>query len=312
MGGGSAFGGGTNVGSASGYDATGMGAGGGGGFGGGMGTAGASGGYSGDTGRGFGGSGSAGESYGRDAGMGGGSYEALEQDADITAAGVMSSLWKTGGSMKHLKQTILPRLTSGLRLQRCGSGSSSSGSSSSSGGTTRATSIRAVPQTPTAALASAAGLSGTAATAGPNKLPFGLYSEFIGWQTDGRNGVIVQEISNTYSVAACPPYALGAGPTPTAHYYEAWHVDGSGNVTPIVGAVNDMWVRPNRPHTSGSWSMNANVFWAPSLDPAASFSANNVPDAASLESTTTAPTNLGTAITTRSASGNWDCTGAHT
>jgi hypothetical protein len=49
-------------------------------------------------------------------------YEQLEQDADQTAAGVLSSLWsgaKDGISLKGIGQRVMPTLRSGLKIQRC-------------------------------------------------------------------------------------------------------------------------------------------------------------------------------------------------
>jgi hypothetical protein len=52
---------------------------------------------------------------------GGNQYNSLEEDANISAAGAMVALW-TGSktALKNLGANALPRLRSGLRLQRCG------------------------------------------------------------------------------------------------------------------------------------------------------------------------------------------------
>ena len=52
---------------------------------------------------------------------GGQPYTALEHDADAAATGVVTSLWSgVHGRTADLRRTAMPRLRSGLRLQRCG------------------------------------------------------------------------------------------------------------------------------------------------------------------------------------------------
>jgi hypothetical protein len=52
----------------------------------------------------------------------------LEKDADLTAIGAVTSLWgKSKGMLKTLTENAIPRLRSGLRLQRCSSGDCPSG-----------------------------------------------------------------------------------------------------------------------------------------------------------------------------------------
>jgi hypothetical protein len=47
-------------------------------------------------------------------------YNSLEQDADHSAAGVLTSLWgKTGATFTRVAQNTMPSLKSGLSLQRC-------------------------------------------------------------------------------------------------------------------------------------------------------------------------------------------------
>jgi hypothetical protein len=51
---------------------------------------------------------------------GGGDYDALESDADIAAVGAVARLWGGArGKLADLGQHAMPRLQSGLRLQRC-------------------------------------------------------------------------------------------------------------------------------------------------------------------------------------------------
>jgi hypothetical protein len=54
------------------------------------------------------------------AAIGGRSYDALEEDADLSAVGAVASLWQgTKGGFKDIARNAIPRLRSGLRLQRC-------------------------------------------------------------------------------------------------------------------------------------------------------------------------------------------------
>ena len=149
----------------------------------------------------------------------------------------------------------------------------------------------------------------TSDTAGPPAFtPCGRFVWHVGFSTSGRNGVLVQEIINTYQVQSCAGVAIPNGPTP--RYYEAWKVDAAGAVTPNVGATNDMWERPVRPNTKGSWSMTGNVHWAANMEPAAGFGVGNVPDAGPiLMSTLKRPTNIANPILTRTKGGSWDCCG---
>jgi hypothetical protein len=50
-------------------------------------------------------------------------YNALENDADLSAVGAVASLWGgTKGILKDVARNAMPRLKSGVRLQRCGRG----------------------------------------------------------------------------------------------------------------------------------------------------------------------------------------------
>ena len=44
-------------------------------------------------------------------------YRTLKEDADQSAVGAVVSIWRRGASVAH---NAIPRLRSGLRLQRCG------------------------------------------------------------------------------------------------------------------------------------------------------------------------------------------------
>jgi hypothetical protein len=48
-------------------------------------------------------------------------YNALEEDADVSAVGAMISLWSgTSGAVERISKNAMPSLRSGLKLQRCG------------------------------------------------------------------------------------------------------------------------------------------------------------------------------------------------
>jgi hypothetical protein len=139
--------------------------------------------------------------------------------------------------------------------------------------------------------------------------PDGAFKWDVGLNTTGRNGWIVQEINNTFRGRNA------AGPlttrVPTPRLWEAWAVDGAGNVTPRRTGTNDMWRRPNRgPGTEGHWSLTGRLYWT-TTDPATQgFTPGGVPDAGILLSTTAQPPGLGIARMHRFAQGTWDSTGA--
>ncbi len=124
----------------------------------------------------------------------------------------------------------------------------------------------------------------------------------VNWQTTRRNGFIVQECINTDRITDCNGQAVPVPNTP--HYWEAWSVDGAGNVG---DGGQDTWFRGRRPNTRGMWRFDSNVFVVPELDPAAGFRRGAVPTAGGLLSTTTAPTNLYQPSMTRSQGNTWDC-----
>jgi|GEM_PF-1196961 len=147
-------------------------------------------------------------------------------------------------------------------------------------------------------------------TDGPHHNPAGEFLWQIGWNTTGRDGFIVQEINNVYNAQNCNGSANNQV-VQTPRYWEAWRVNAAGQVTPNLGAVNDIWSRLRRPGLKGNWSMNANVFFINNLEPAANFTAGGVRDAGDLQATTTQPGNLGTSLLTRHAGGVWDNCGAN-
>lgn len=157
----------------------------------------------------------------------------------------------------------------------------------------------------------------TTDTSAPVWSPHGAFSWHIGFTTTGKDGWIVQRVTNSYKGTDSKGGKITCarvGATPK--YYEAWKVDGSSKVSPSVGATNDMWMRPSlatRPpisdsKTKGRWSMVGEVYFT-KTDPAKSgLTKGGVPDAGILLSGTTQPADLGIARLHRYANGTWDST----
>lgn len=145
--------------------------------------------------------------------------------------------------------------------------------------------------------------------AGPNWNNHGDFVWQVGFNTTARNGWIVQEINNTMR-ADTAAGAPAPGWRPTPQYWEAWAVDGAGNVTPNIGPDNDYWTRPSKgAGTEGHWSMSGSVYFT-TTDPATTgFAVGTVGDAGILLSATAAPAGLGIARLHRYAQGTWDSTG---
>ncbi len=94
------------------------------------------------------------------------------------------------------------------------------------------------------------------------------------------------------------------------HFWEAWSVNKDGRFYPENGNPHngpDDWKQLAHPNTTGSWEVNANVYWADSLDPGANFEVMTVVKNSLLPSTVTKPKNLGAVLLTRRAAGKWDC-----
>jgi len=140
----------------------------------------------------------------------------------------------------------------------------------------------------------------------------GLPFEFdwqVAFRTTLRNGFIIQRIDNAFNGQMCDgtPYT---GWTPIRRYWEAWRVDGAGNVTPMIGGVNDMFTRPLLPGSSGTWEMRGTIYTTKTLP--ASFVAGSVADAGILRATRTDPGDdfLGYVVARRRVGGNWGCCAA--
>lgn len=231
-------------------------------------------------------------------------YSTLESDADTAAGGIAASLWCAGwGMLTDLAQNTVPRLRSGLQLQRCARTPAAASLPASS----RILSIFAMPATPPSYIVPPGGR----VEPGPLYLPWGQYQEYIQWRTINSNGFIVQEMTTTYNPTACPGGTVQPG-EPTPHFWEAWQVDGTGRVSPSLGEVNDAWTLPRHENTQGNWSAIASVYFVEALDPNAHFAVGNVPDSGHLLSTQTQPNNLGSSLLGRRAGATWDCEGTHT
>mgnify|MGYP000851053013 FL=1 len=140
----------------------------------------------------------------------------------------------------------------------------------------------------------------------------GLPFEFnwqVGFRTTLRNGFIIQRIDNTFNATMCGGGAY-VGWQPIPRYWEAWRVDGNGNVTPAIGGVNDMFTRPLLPNSSGTWRMVGTLYTTRTLP--ASFVASSVADAGILRATLTNPGSdfLGYVSNTRRVGGTWNCCAA--
>ncbi len=138
----------------------------------------------------------------------------------------------------------------------------------------------------------------------------------VGLVTSLRNGFIIQQMDNVWNAQTCvgAPVAIPAALCPpTPRYWEAWHVDNAGNVTPNIGAVNDRWQKPAFPPGSrGNWRVTGTFFTVPRLPPAAGFALNNVCDAGNLLQSTLANPGgdeLGSPAGRRTIGGTWNCCG---
>lgn len=132
------------------------------------------------------------------------------------------------------------------------------------------------------------------------------FNTVISWNTDLRNGFIIQECINGDSITRCADGQAVAAPN-TPHYWEAWEVDAAGNIS---DGNADTWFRGGRPGTSGWWTFDSNVFaHSGPLDPAWGFSRNSVGTAGSLLASTTGPNRdqLYQPSMTRHHGGTWDC-----
>jgi len=132
------------------------------------------------------------------------------------------------------------------------------------------------------------------------------FNTVVSWNTDLRNGFIIQECLNADSITRCADGASVPAPN-TPHYWEAWQVDGTGAIS---DGNADTWFRGGRPGTRGWWTFDSNVFaLAGALDPAWGFTRGGVPTAGGLLATTTGPSRdqVYQPSMTRHHGGTWNC-----
>lgn len=175
----------------------------------------------------------------------------------------------------------------------------------------------ATPPSSASATASADTTISTRTVHGPRWSPHGSFRWDENYTTTGRNGWIVQEIVNTFDatqVTPAPGIPAGSKLIPgfmNWHYFEAWAVDGSGNVTPGGVNGNDTWAKAALgPGTKGTWTMAGYAYFT-QTDPAThGLTPGGAPNAGPLLSGQTAPPGLGFMLWERRADGTWDSTGA--
>lgn len=155
----------------------------------------------------------------------------------------------------------------------------------------------------------------SATNSGPTHGANGAMTWHVGLTTSGRNGWIVQDIENSWRAVDA---AGSAVPSPfTPHYWEAWAVDGTGNVTPSVAGDNDYWDQPDLKAAFGAveghWATKGKCYFTTDDPATQGFIAKNPnTNAGDLLSSTSAPANLGIARLHRYAQGTWETTGVHT
>lgn len=130
----------------------------------------------------------------------------------------------------------------------------------------------------------------------------------VRFNTTGRNGWIIQELTNTYYVT--DPGGISYAPPFTPHYWEAWSVDANGSVDPALSHGIDVWKRMRiLPGTTGYWEMSASLYFTTNPITIQGFSRAQVPDAGLLLSTTSQPPALKEILGSRWAECAWDTTG---
>jgi hypothetical protein len=146
---------------------------------------------------------------------------------------------------------------------------------------------------------------GANTTAGPTYGNCRNFNHVISWDTDLRDGYIIQECNNSDTITGCDGTNIPAPNTP--HYWEAWYVDASGAIS---DGNSDTWFRAQRNNTRGRWTFDSNVYAvAGTLSPAWGFTRGAVATAGSLLSTTTGPgyDEIYQPSLTRHRGGIWDC-----
>ena len=130
------------------------------------------------------------------------------------------------------------------------------------------------------------------------------FNTVVSWNTDVRNGHILQECINADTITKCDGTNVPAPNIP--HYWEAWEVDATGAIS---DGNSDTWFRAGKPDTRGRWTFDSNVFAVGALDPAWGFRRNSVVTAGGLLATTTGPSHdeLYQPSLVRHHGGQWNC-----
>lgn len=107
----------------------------------------------------------------------------------------------------------------------------------------------------------------------------------VSFSTSLRGGFIIQHVENQWTESGAP---AGSRVPTLPGYWEAWTVTNAGAITP---ANRDLWRRPARRGTRGTWQMRATLFTVLNLPAlfSASGAAGHVPDSGILPSTATNP-----------------------
>jgi hypothetical protein len=153
--------------------------------------------------------------------VGSGGYEALERDADQSAASVVSSMWgKVSGGLSNIRQNLIPRLRSGLRLSRCNDNKTPASPQATT--TTQSLSKKN--------------------TKGPTAGNCGEYSWIIQWELDkpagASGGFVVQTFNRQYDVKKCNNDVKDNS---KYTYQEAWPINAGKKVSKWAetGDLND-------------------------------------------------------------------------
>jgi hypothetical protein len=218
--------------------------------------------------------------------------EALEKDADRTATEVLSILWDNASSTFG---NTIPRLRTGLTLQRCPR--TTSGTSS----------------TPTLTFST---------VSGPTPADCGGFSWGVRWAvrnaTSSTNGWIVQKVEYNRDVKDCSsppndvPYSAGSGLNPAWYpLWEAWQVRG-GNV--FIGrsasphSADTYGAPPIGDSTKGNLEVKGTADYYDGLTLPSSFTVTNAAPTWALPATNTQPTLSGGAgVLDHSLEATWDC-----
>lgn len=223
---------------------------------------------------------------------------ALEQDADTVAAHAVLSLWGgTQTGLRDLSRNALPRLRSGLRLQRCNN--------------------RATPTGPPRLQKHT--------SSGPTARTCGGVTWVVLWDFDHAdattNGWIVQRLDTRFNVTDCasPPNPITDIKTHTGGridqawypYWEAWQVRGGsvyiGSSTAInTGDVYQTGGLGNNTRGSRDWIGDADFY--PGLTLPSSFSVRSGHPAQALPVATSDPgLTGGTGVLAHNMTATWNC-----